>query len=74
MDHKKYSKTTWIVTIVLAVLSISMDVLILTGVWASDPMMKQSAVLMLVVAAYILFASVKALIAKCKEEKSGEKE
>ncbi len=73
MDQKNYGKPTWIVTIILAILSIVMDVLILTDVWApGNEMMKQSAVLMLIVAGYILFMSVKALIAKCKEEKEGK--
>ena len=73
MDYKKYSKATWIVTCILAAASITFDVLILTGVIAKgNDMMQQTSVITLLVAGYILIASIRALILKCRDEKQGK--
>ncbi len=70
MDYKKYSKGTWIFTCLLAAASITVDVLILTGVIAKgNEMMKQTSYVTLLVAGYILIASIRAVILKCRDER-----
>lgn len=70
---QNYSKRTWIITAVLAVLSIIVDVLIWLGIWGSGhQLMKDSAVLTIVVSVYILFVSIKEITNKVKEEKKAK--
>ncbi len=73
MDYKKYGKGTWIVTCLLAAASITFDVLTLTGVIGKgNEMLKQTSYVTLAVAGYILIASIRALILKCRDEKQGK--
>ena len=67
--NQDYSKKTWILTAVLAVVSIVVDVLLYFGILGNGhQLMKDSAVMTTIVSVYILVVSIKKIIEKTKEE------
>lgn len=70
MDITKYSKKTWIITLVLAAVSIIFDVLVLTGVLGrGDETMESTSRLGLAIAAIAIFYSIKGIIHHIKRER-----
>ncbi len=70
MQKYDYSLKTWIVIAVMAVVCIVVDVLIYTGVLGDGhQLMKDSAVLTIVISGYILFMALRGIVGKLKENK-----
>ena len=66
MGDSEYSKKTWIVTAVMAVAAIIMDIVVM--IVPKYAMLRETSVLTLVVAVYILIVSIRKIIQKTKEE------
>ena len=64
-----YSKKVWIITIVLALCSISLDIFFLTG---DNSFMKETVWFSLPIAGYILYKAIIGLKNKIQEEKEEE--
>ena len=70
MDITKYSKKTWIAVLVLAVVSIAVDILILTNVLGgSDETMQSTSRVSLVIGALALFYGIKGVAYHIKKDK-----
>ncbi len=70
MDITKYSKKTWIAVLVLAVISIAMDILILTNVLGGgDETMHSTSRLGLAIGALALFYGIKGIVYHVKKDK-----
>lgn len=70
MDITKYSKKTWIAVLVLAVVSIGVDILILTNVLGGgDETMRSTSRLGLVIGALALFYGIKGIVYHVKKDK-----
>ena len=73
MQKYDYSLKTWIIIAVMAAVSIVVDVLIFTGVLGGgQQMMKDSAVVTIIISGYILFMSLRGIAEKWKEKKNQE--
>ena len=70
MEIKKYSKKTWIIVLVMALISIIWDVLTLTGVWrAADSSMASMSKITLVIGILGVYYSVRGILYHIKKEK-----
>ncbi len=70
MEIKKYSKKTWIIVLVLALISIVWDLLTLTGVWgAADSSMASMSKLTLVIGLLGVYYSIRGIVYHVKKEK-----
>ena len=70
MDITKYSKKSWIITLIFAIASIIFDILILTGVvGGEDGTLNSTARLGLAIGAIGIFYSVKGIAYHVKKEK-----
>lgn len=73
MQKYDYSLKTWIIIAAMAVVCIAVDVLIYTGVLGGGhQMMKDSAVVTIIISGYILFMSLRGIAEKLKEKKNRE--
>lgn len=70
MGDREYSKKTWIVTAVMAVAAIIMDIVVM--IVPKYAMLRETSVLTLVVAVYILIVSIRKIIQKTKEEQENK--
>lgn len=66
MFDQDYSKSVWIISIVMAIGAIAMDIYLLMG---EDGIMKDTVWMTLPLTVYILYKCVQGLIKKIKEEK-----
>jgi len=70
MDITKYSKKSWIITLIFALVSIVIDVLILTGViGGGDETVESTSRLGLAIGAIAIFYSVKGILHHVKKER-----
>ena len=69
MNNREYSKKTWIITAVMAAAAMIMDLVIL--MIPRYTVLRETSVITLVIAGYILIVSIKKIIEKTKQEKDG---
>ena len=72
MDIKRYSKKTWIAVLVLAVISITVDVLIMTGVLDAGESMESATTVSLVIALMGVYYSIRGILYHVKKDKERE--
>ena len=69
MDIKRYSKKTWIAVLVLAVISIAVDVLIMAGVLDAGESMESATTVSLVIALMGVYYSIRGILYHVKKDK-----
>ena len=70
MNDREYSKKTWIVTAIMAVAAIVLDVVFLAS--PKYAMMRETSVITIAIAVYVLILSIKKIIEKTKQEKQNQ--
>ena len=70
MGNKEYSKKTWIITAIMAVIAIIMEIAVM--VMPRYTILRESSPFTLAIAVVILLVSLKKIIEKSKQEKEGK--
>ena len=72
MEIKRYGKKTWIAVLVLAVVSIVVDVLIMAGVLDAGESMESATTVSLVIALMGVYYSIRGILYHVKKDKEQE--
>lgn len=73
MDIRKYSKKTWIAVLVLALFSVTLDVLFLTKMLGSDSSSQSMNILTLIISLLGVYYSIRGIGYHVKKEKDEQK-
>ena len=72
MEIGKYSKKTWIATLVLGIFSIVVDVLIMTGVIGSSETVESTTILTMAIGVLAVYYGIRGILYHKKREEQGE--